>query len=107
MCTIYTRVHTLHPGANLHPGAILQPVMSRSYANKLCSNAPRFDWKFNTTVLIFMRNSLCLNVLKDSNSVLSRVVGQGVGGFDISTAECVAETFTLHLYKGQVRKAYS
>ena len=27
----------VHPGANLHP------LMSRSYANKLCSYVPRFD----------------------------------------------------------------
>ena len=34
--------------------------------------------------------------------------GGGGGGLpDISTAECVVETFTLHSYKGQVRKAYS
>ena len=34
--------------------------------------------------------------------------GGGGGGFlDISTAECVYETFTLHSHKGQVRKAYS
>ena len=25
----------------------------------------------------------------------------------ISTADCVVETFTIHSYKGQVRKAYS
>ena len=60
-----------------------------------------------------MRNSLSLNVLNDSNSVLSRcmcVRGSGGGGgfFDISTAECVVETFTLHSFKDQVRKeAYS
>ena len=39
------------------------------------------------------------------------VSGEGVGGewgfLDISTAECVVETFTLNSYKGQVRKAYS
>ena len=37
--------------------------------------------------------------------------GKGVGGggglLDISTAEYVVGTFTLHSYKGQVRKAYS
>ena len=59
-----------------------------------------------------MRNSLCLNVLNDSNSELSRCmcVGgmRGGGGLlDISTAECVVETFTLHSYKGKVGKAYS
>ena len=42
-------VHNLHPGANLCPGANFTPgckfapLMSRSYANKLCSYAPRFD----------------------------------------------------------------
>ena len=60
---------------------------------------------------MFMRNSLCLNVLNDSISVLSRclcVRGRGGGGFlVISTTECVVETFTIHSYKGQVRKAYS
>ena len=36
------------------------------------------------------------------------MLGEGGGVFlDISTAECVVETFTLHSYKGQVRKAYS
>ena len=43
---------------------------------------------------------LCLNVLNDSNSVLSRCMCVGEGGgrgfLDISTAECVVETFTLH-----------
>ena len=59
---------------------------------------------------------MCLNVLNDSNSVLSRCMcvgemgggggGGGGGGFlDISTAEDVVETFTLHSFKGQVRKA--
>ena len=38
----------LHPGANLHLGANLHPLMSRSYANKLCSYTSRFDKKFNT-----------------------------------------------------------
>ena len=35
--------------------------------------------------------------------------GEGGGGsfVDISTAEYVVETFTLHSNKGQVRKAYS
>ena len=28
--------------------------------------------------------------------------GRGWGFLDISTAECVVETFTLHSYKGQV-----
>ena len=32
--------------------------------------------------------------------------GRGVFLF-ISTADCVVETFTIHSYKGQVRKAYS
>ena len=38
-------VHNLHPGAgaNIHPGVNLHPLMSRSYANKLCSYVPRFD----------------------------------------------------------------
>ena len=51
-----------------------------------------------------MRNSLCFNVLNDSNSVLSRcmcVRGRGGGGvLDISTAECVVETFyTPFIYR--------
>ena len=45
--------------------------MSRPYANKLCSYAPRFNKKFNTLGTHFIRNSLCLNVLNDSNSVSS------------------------------------
>ena len=44
-----------------------------------------------------MRNSLCFNVLNDSNSVLSRCMcvrgrERGGGFLDISTAECVVET---------------
>ena len=64
-----------------------------------------------------MRNSLSLNVLNDSIFVLSRCMcvrerwggggGGGGGVLVISTAECVVETFTIHSYKGQVRKAYS
>ena len=58
-----------------------------------------------------MRNSLYSNVINDSISVLSRcmcVRGRGGGGFlVISTAECVVDTFTIHSYKGHVRKAYS
>ena len=38
----------LLPGVNLHPGANLHPIASRSYANKLCPYAPRFDSKLNT-----------------------------------------------------------
>ena len=33
--------------------------------------------------------------------------GGGGGFLNISTSECVVETFTLHSYKSQVRKAYS
>ena len=61
----------------------------------------------------FYENSLCLDVLSDSYSVLSRcmcVRGRGGGGlprhFDGGVC-CVAETFTLYSYKGEVRKAYS
>ena len=60
-----------------------------------------------------MRNSLSLNFLNDSIFVLSRCMcvrergGGGGGVLVISTAECVVETFTIHSYKGQVRKAYS
>ena len=53
-----------------------------------------------------MRNTLCLNVLNDSNAVIISVYvcrgKEGLGGewgfLDISTAECVVETFTLHSY---------
>ena len=59
----------------------------------------------------FIRNSLCLNVLNDSSSVLSRCMSVGGGGggdfLDISTVGCVVETFTLHSCKDQPRKAYS
>ena len=47
-------MHNLHPGANLLPGANLclganlHPLALRSYANKLCPYAPKFDMKFNT-----------------------------------------------------------
>ena len=50
-----------------------------------------------------MRNSMCLNVLNDSNSVLSRCMcvrgrGRGEGLLDITTAECVVETLhSIHL----------
>ena len=55
----------------------------------------------------FRRNSLCLNVLNDSNCFISvYVLGERGGGLhDISSTECVVETFTLHSYKSQVRKA--
>ena len=58
---------------------------------------------------MFMRNSLCLNVLIDNNCIISVYVCQGKGGgsLDISTTECVVEAFSLDSYKGQVRKAYS
>ena len=40
--------------------------------------------------------------------IISVYVCKGKGGvLVISTAECVVETFTIHSYKGQVRKAYS
>ena len=62
-----------------------------------------------TQVTHFCEKFAVLNVLNDSNSVLSRCMCvRGMGGgrvLDISTAECVVETLTLHSFKGQVRKA--
>ena len=57
-----------------------------------------------------MRNSLSLNVLNDSIFVLSRcmcVRERGGGPRYFDGGVCVVETFTIHSYKGQVRKAYS
>ena len=42
-------VHNLHPGCKFAPGSKFTPgckfapLMARSYSNKLCSYAPRFD----------------------------------------------------------------
>ena len=49
-------MHNLHPGVNLLPGANLA---LRSYANKLCPYAPKFDMKFDTRYSVLRRNSLC------------------------------------------------
>ena len=70
-------MHKVHPGANLHPGS---------------------------NVHIIRRNLKCLNV-----QCIISVYACGEGGcfLDFSTAECVVETFTLHPYKSQIRKAYS
>ena len=68
-----SRVHmrNLHPGAKLLPGAILlpganlHPLASRSYANKLCPYAPRFDLRVNIIkVLSFMEKLAGLECLK-------------------------------------------
>ena len=64
-------MHILHPDENLHP------LASLSYANKLCSYLPRFDLKFNIGYSVLWRNSLCLNVLSDSNPLLSRFMFRG------------------------------
>ena len=89
----YSRVH-VH---NLHPGANLHPLASRSYANKSCPYVPRFDLKFNTRYIVLWSNSLCLNVLGDSDPLSLRVMCVR----DISFAGCGAETFTFHSYKSQ------
>ena len=73
---VFSRVHmhNLHQGANLLPGANLHPrenlhhLASRSYANKLCPYAPKFDLKFKTRYSVLRRNSLRLNVRSDSSS---------------------------------------
>ena len=54
---------------NLQPGANLYPLASRSYANKLCPYAPKFDLKFNTRYSVLRRNSLCWNDRSDINSL--------------------------------------
>ena len=75
-------MHNLHPGANLqhganlHLGANLHPL---AYANK--------SWS----------NSLCLNILGDSDPLSLRVMCVR----DISIAWCGVETFTFHSYKSQ------
>ena len=92
---IYTlsrvHVHNLHSGVNLHP------LASRSYANKSCSYVPRFDSKFNKRYTVLWSNSLCLNVLCDSDHSSLRVMCVR----DISIAGCGVETFTFHSYKSQ------
>ena len=58
-------MHNLHPGVNLLPGAnlntgaYLHPQALRSYANKLCPYAPKFDMNFDTRYSVLRRNSLC------------------------------------------------
>ena len=96
-------MHNLHPGANLHPvanlhpGANLHPLASRSYANKSCSYVPNFDLKFNKRYIVLRSNSLCLNVLGDSDLLSRRVMCVR----DISVAGCGVETFTFHSNKSQ------
>ena len=59
-----SRMHNLHPGVNLLPGAnlntgaYLHPLALRSYANKFCPYAPKFDMKFDTRYSVLRRNSL-------------------------------------------------
>ena len=57
-------MRNLHPGANLLPGANLHPLASRSYANKLCPYAPRFDVKIKHKVLSFMEKLAVLERFK-------------------------------------------
>ena len=57
-------MRNLHPGANLLPGADLHPLASRSYANKLCPYAPRFDVKIKHKVLSFMEKLAVLERFK-------------------------------------------
>ena len=85
----------LHPGANLHPDANLHPLASRSYANISCPYVPRFGLKFNTRYIVLWKNSLCLNVLGDSDPIKLRVMCVR----DIPIAGCGVETFTFHSYK--------
>ena len=60
----------LHTGANIYSGANLHPLTSRSYANKLCPYAPRFDKKLNTRYSFLRKNSLCFFVLSRCVCVL-------------------------------------
>ena len=85
------------PGSKFTPGANLHPLASRSYANKSCSYVHRFDLKFNTRYIVLWSNSLCLNVLGDSDPLSLRVMCVR----DISIAECGVETLTFHSYKSQ------
>ena len=83
-------MHNLHPGANLHPLCRVHMPMNYVHTHQdLIRNL--------TQGTHFMRYSLCFNVL---NSVLYRymcVRGRGRGFLEISTAECVVETF-LHFF---------
>ena len=107
---VQSRVHV----NNLHPGVNLHPLTSRSYANKLCPYM-HIDLIRNLTqdkeCTHFEEKFAVLKCSNDISFVFSScmcVRGSGGGGFlDISMAECVVKTFTLHSYKSQVRKAYS
>ena len=92
-------MHNLHPGANLHPVANLHPLVSRSYANKSCSYVPKFELKFNTRYIVLWSNSLCLNVIGDSDPVSLPVICVR----DISNAGCWFER--LHFIQIKARKA--
>ena len=62
----------------------LRPFASRSYTNKSCPYVPRFDLKSNTRYIVLWSNSLCLNVLGDSDPLSLRVMCVR----DISIAGC-------------------
>ena len=61
-------------GCKFAPGSKFAPLETRSYANKSCSYVPRFALKFNTRYIVLLSNSLCLNVLGDSDPLSYRVV---------------------------------
>ena len=58
---------------------------------------PRFDLKFNTRYIVLWSNSLCLNVLGDSDPLSLRVMFVR----DILISGYGVETFTFHSYKNQ------
>ena len=77
-------MHNLHPGANLHPGSNLHLSAN---LHPLC----RVHMPINCVHLGYYLG-VC-------------VLGERGGFLDISTAECVVETFILHAFKGRIRKA--
>ena len=105
-------VHNLHPGANFHRVQICTPLC-RVHMPMNCVHT-HLDLIRNLTQGTHFYEKFavfeCYNwqLLCIISVYVCQGKGGGGGGFlDISTAECVVETFTLHSYKGQIRKAYS
>ena len=108
MCTICTRVQ-IFTREQIYTRVQICTPLCRVHMPIYCVHTHQDLIRNLTQGSHFLRNSLSLKVLNDSIFVLSRCMCVRKKGvvLVISTAECVVETFTIHPYKGQVRKAYS
>ena len=109
----------LHPGANLHPlfrvHMSINCVHTHLYVTLLFEYILPLRGLFMTSCRDMIITSLRLDHIAQSGVIspintnpLFGAVESVRGSFlVISTAECVVENFTIHSYKGQVRKAYS